>query len=183
MEVPVTSHGRVIYSVLVNVTPEEHVGILKQKWYKLRGHPVSHGLGNLFNFVSKLRKPGENLFPSLVPVEYKGVIVTYARVDVEEVDDLKRHRWTLTREGYAQFWNEILRKSFLMHRYVMNFPEDLVVDHLTWNRLDNRTSFLRVCTRAENARNGTDGWNFGKRAGAGAEPRVRWFHEFHINIG
>ena len=163
MEVPVTSHGEVIYSVLVNVTPEEHMEILKRKWYKIHGRPVSRGLGDLFNFVSKMRMPGENLYPSLVPVEHKGVIVTYARVDAEEVDDLKRHRWSLTQKGYAQFWNGILRKSFLMHRYVMNFPEELVVDHLTWNRLDNRSCALRACTRAENARNGTNGWNFGKR--------------------
>ena len=54
MEVPVTSHGEVIYSVLVNVTPEEHMEILKRKWYKVRGRPVSRGLGDLFNLVSKL---------------------------------------------------------------------------------------------------------------------------------
>jgi len=162
MEVPVTSHGRIIYSVLVNVTPEEHRTILKQNWYKLRGQPVSHGMGNLFNIVSKLRKPGENLFPDLVPVEFKGVIVTYARVDTDDVDDMKRHRWNLTREGYAQFWNKILMKSFTMHRYVMNFPDELVVDHLTWNRMDNRKGHLRVCTQADNARNGSGGWRFGK---------------------
>jgi hypothetical protein len=166
MEVPVTNHGTVLYTVLVNVTPEEHAHILKHKWYKLKGQPVSRGLGNLFNFVSKLRKPGEEVCEThrrdLVPVEHKGVIVTYARVDHEDVDDLKRHRWTLTREGYAQFWNGIMRMSYTMHRYVMNFPEELVVDHVGWNRLDNRKGMLRACTRAENARNGSGGWLFGK---------------------
>jgi hypothetical protein len=44
----------------------------------------------------------------------------------------------------------------------MNFPEDLVVDHLTWNRLDNRKTHLKPCSQAENARNGSAGWNFGK---------------------
>ena len=63
MEVPVMGHGEFLYNVRVNVTPDEHSLILKQNWYKLRGQPVSRGLGNLFNFVSKLRKPGENLFP------------------------------------------------------------------------------------------------------------------------
>ena len=165
MEVPVMSHGKFVYSVLINVTPTEYHAILKQKWYKLKGQPVSHGLGNLFNFVSKLRKPGENLFPDLVPVEHRGSVVTYAQVDPEDLSDLKRHTWTLTREGYAQFWNGIMKRYFTMHRYVMNFPDKLVVDHLGWNRLDNRKSMLRVCTRAENARNGTDGWNFGRKLG------------------
>jgi hypothetical protein len=54
-------------------------------------------------------------------------------------------------------------RYFTMHRYVMDFPEALVVDHITWNRLDNRKAHLKSCTQAENARNGTNGWNFGKR--------------------
>jgi hypothetical protein len=163
MEVPVTCHGNFLYSVLVNVTPMEHESILKHKWYKLKGQPVAHGPGNLFNFVSNLRKPGENLFPDMVPIEFKGVIVTFARVDPEDLSDLKRHAWKLTPEGYAQFWNGILKKYFTMHRYLMNFPEDLVVDHLTWNRLDNRKAHLKPCSQAENARNGSAGWNFGKK--------------------
>ena len=162
MEVPVSCHGNFLYSTLVNVNPAEHELILKHNWYKLKGQPMTRGLGNLFNFVSKLRKPGENLFPNLVPVEFKGTIVAFAYVDPEDVDDLKRHRWTLTPEGYAQFWNKILRKSITMHRYVMNFPEELVVDHLTWNRLDNRKAHLKSCTQAENARRGAGGWNFGR---------------------
>lgn len=162
MEVPVTCHGNFLYSVLVNVTTVEHESILKHKWYKLKGQPVAHGLGNLFNFVSNLRKPGENLFPELVPIEFKGVIVTYARVDPEDISDLKRHTWKLTPEGYAQFYNGILKKYFTMHRYLMNFPENLVVDHLTWNRLDNRKAHLKPCSQAENARNGAAGWIFGK---------------------
>jgi len=164
MEVPVTSHGNFLYSVLVNVTPVEHEAILKHKCYKLKGQPVARGLGNLFNFVSKLRKPRENLFPDLVPIEFKGVIVTFARVDPEDLSDIKRHRWTLTHEGYAHFWNGILKRYFTMHRYLLNFPEKLVVDHLTWNRLDNRKAHLKPCSQAENARHGSAGWNFGKYA-------------------
>ena len=163
MEVPVTCHGDFLYCVLVNVTPVEHESILKHKWYKLNGQPVTRGLGNLFNFVSKLRRPGENLFPDLIPVEHRGVVVTFASVDPEDQSDLKRHVWKLTPEGYAQFWNGILKRSFTMHRYIMNFPEELVVDHLTWNRLDNRKAHLKPCSQAENARNGSAGWNFGKR--------------------
>jgi hypothetical protein len=162
MEVPVSCHGKFLYSTLVNTTPEEHTLILKHNWYKLKGQPMTHGLGNLFNFVSKLRKPGENLFPELVPVEFKGTIVAFAYVDPEDTTDLKRHRWTLNQEGYAQFWNKILKKSITMHRYVMNFPENLVVDHTTWNRLDNRKDHLKPCTQAENARHGAGGWNFGR---------------------
>jgi hypothetical protein len=50
-----------------------------------------------------------------------------------------------------------------MHRYVMDFPDSMVVDHLSWNRLDNRADHLRICTVAENNRNGTNGMMFGKK--------------------
>jgi len=71
MEVPVTCHGNFLYSVLVNVTPGEHESILKHKWYKRKGQPVAHGAGNLFNFVSNLRKQAENL----LPINLKGRVV------------------------------------------------------------------------------------------------------------
>ena len=157
MEVPVESHGSVIYMIRVNVSPEEHSLILKQKWYKLKGQPVSRGLGSLFNFVSKLRQPEENLFTELVPVWKEDKVVAYAYVDTEDAPELKRHHWKLNKQGYAY------SGTVLMHRYVMEPPEGLVVDHIKWNRLDNRKEMLRVCTQAENARNGSAGYRFGKR--------------------
>ena len=163
MEVPVESHGSVIYSVRVNVSPEEHDLILKYKWFKLKGQPTSRALGNLFNFVSNLRQNKENLFPDLVPIWKGDKVVTYAYVDQDDIMDLKRHHWTLTQQGYAQFWNKILTKSFTMHRYIMNFPEGLVVDHIRWNRLDNRKNMIRICTQTENTKNGSNGYRFGKK--------------------
>jgi hypothetical protein len=122
---------------------------------------VGRDIGNLFNFVSKLRKSGENLFPGLVPIWHRGKVVTYAYVDPDDISDMKRHTWNLTDQGYAQFWNKILGRFVTMHRYVMDFPEGLVVDHIYWNRLDNRKKMLRICTPAENARNGSNGFRFG----------------------
>jgi hypothetical protein len=162
MEVPVESHGSVIYMALVNVSSEEHESILKHKWFKWKGQPVNRNIGNLFNFVWALRKSGENFFPDLVPVLHMGKVVTYVRADQDDIEDLKRYEWTLTSQGYAQSWNKIIGKSVTMHRYIMDFPEGLVVDHVTWNRLDNRKGSLRVCTQAENARNGSNGFLFGR---------------------
>jgi hypothetical protein len=156
------SKGVRIYSVRVNVTELEHEFINRFKWYKLRGQPVAHGIGNLFNHVANLRALGENLFPELVPVQHRGKVVVFADVDDDFVDDLKRHIWRLDREGYAYFLNPILKRGIYMHRYIMDFPIDMVVDHLSWNRIDNRINHLRICTSAENNRNGTNGMMFGK---------------------
>jgi hypothetical protein len=152
-----------IYSVRVNVTKAEHDALVCFNWYKLRGQPVAHGIGNLFTYIAKLRVTRENLFPDLMPIEHNGKVVAFADVDDYMVDDLKRHVWRIDREGYAYFFNPVTKRCIYMHRYIMDFPDDMVVDHLSWNRLDNRVNNLRICTVAENNRNGTNGMMFGKK--------------------
>ena len=40
-----------------------------------------------------------------------------------------------------------------MHRFLMNAPEDMVVDHINRNGLDNRRENLRLTTASMNSRN------------------------------
>jgi hypothetical protein len=105
--------------------------------------------------VSAWRNPNEVLYcdEGLVPVEKDGKCVAYAQVDPDDYADLMRFRWRVNAEGYAEFRNKILNTNVSMHRYIMNFPEGRVVDHIGWNRLDNRKHMLRSCTVAENNRN------------------------------
>jgi len=44
-------------------------------------------------------------------------------------------------------------KRFLLHRFIMNAPDNLMVDHINHNTLDNRRSNLRICTNQENRQN------------------------------
>lgn len=80
----------------------------------------------------------------LIPLN-KGL---FAKVDNEDFDKLKTHNWSITVAGYAE--NRILK---LMHRFIMNYPEDMVIDHINGDKLDNRKSNLRVCTQQENTCN------------------------------
>lgn len=155
MDIPVLNKGAHLYTAKLNVTPPEADWILERKWHKLRGQPWSKEFGNLFDLVAAWRNPGEVLYltEGLVPVLRQGRCVAYAQVDAEDHHDLMRFEWTVDHEGYAQFRNRILSMSVSMHRYLMDFPEGLVVDHIRWNRLDNRRSMLRICTVAENNRN------------------------------
>lgn len=72
----------------------------------------------------------------------------YALVDEEDYERVMQYNWHLTKQGYA-YNHEV----GLMHRFIMNPPDDMEVDHIFHNKLDNRKSQLRVCSTAENSRN------------------------------
>src|SRR5690606_33289030 len=78
------------------------------------------------------------------PEDYKLIPLTrgkFAKVDNEDFDRLKDINWCYT-NGYAN--NTIIR---LMHRYIMNAPDHLEVDHIVQEAtLDNRKSNLRLAT-------------------------------------
>lgn len=52
---------------------------------------------------------------------------------------------------YVGLWHE--GKATLLHRFVMNFPEGRIIDHVHGNPYDNRRENLRVCNKSENTLN------------------------------
>ena len=88
----------------------------------------------------------------------------FAIVDAEDYDRLNNYKWCLTRTPHTNYamrrtkgkrvnGKRVKRKVIMMHRFIMNAPRHLVVDHINHNGLDNRKANLRLCTRAENNRN------------------------------
>ena len=72
----------------------------------------------------------------------------FALVDDADYEVLSKYLWRLS-NGYPT----TSIRSTRMHRFLMNPPAGLVVDHINGDRLDNRRSNLRVCTHRDNLRN------------------------------
>lgn len=69
-------------------------------------------------------------------------------IDKEDFLLVNNYTWRLTKNGYA--YNRV--KGYL-HRYLMNPSTKFDVDHISRDRLDNRRSNLRICTRSQNNMN------------------------------
>ena len=70
-----------------------------------------------------------------------------ALIDIEYVDLIKKYKWYSSHDYVHN--DEVGR----LHRYIMNPPENMVVDHINRNPLDNRICNLRICTQHENSMN------------------------------
>ncbi len=77
-----------------------------------------------------------------------------AIVDADDYPSLIRYKWHMIRNKrifYAS--GKMNKRNMPMHRFIMDPPKGMVVDHINHNGLDNRRSNLRVCTLAQNIRN------------------------------
>lgn len=71
--------------------------------------------------------------------------------DPEEFDLIKPHKWRLTKDGYLLTSDPANRQTGIyMHRLIMQPSSDMQIDHINGNKLDNRRSNLRLCTRQQN---------------------------------
>jgi len=82
-----------------------------------------------------------------------------ATVDDADFDWLSRWKWTYMSSGYAyrqepigRWWDRKLRTVF-MHRFIMDAPAGMYVDHINHDTLDNRRCNLRIVTPTQSLRN------------------------------
>lgn len=90
---------------------------------------------------------------------------TYGRVDIKinyhvyigkQLDKLKINvEYNKSKNDYYAYVM-IKGKRIRLHRYIMNCPDGLVVDHINGDTKDNRISNLRVVTQKENLKNRMD---------------------------
>ena len=76
-------------------------------------------------------------------------------IDKEDLEKVKKYHWTIRKiynnfYAYSGFWN---KKAISLHRYIMNCPDGLVIDHINRNTLDNTKKNLRICNNLVNLKN------------------------------
>lgn len=80
-------------------------------------------------------------------------------VSDKDYDKLNQYTWhvmkTKFNKLYARRWScsGKSKKAILMHREILNAPNNMQVDHINNDSLDNRRDNLRICTRQQNTQN------------------------------
>jgi hypothetical protein len=81
----------------------------------------------------------------------------FALVDDDDYEYLSQYKWRGDAKGYARYsvYSKPQKKilTVMMHRLILNTPDDLHTDHWNGDRLDNRRSNLRVATMQQNMAN------------------------------
>ena len=78
-------------------------------------------------------------------------------VDTEDVDKIKDYCWSVNKSGYVD--TKVNGKGIRLHRFIMNTPDDMIVDHINRKPWDNRKCNLRNTTVNVNTRNVSKGKN------------------------
>lgn len=72
-------------------------------------------------------------------------------VDFEDFEKIKPYCWLSDKQGYLIMQKN--HKQAKMHRFIMQPPENMVIDHIDGNPANNRRGNLRVCTQQQNMMN------------------------------
>jgi len=108
-----------------------------------------------------------------------------AIVDAIDFDRVNTHRWAALvqaggRRVYAHRGAHIngRRIEMRLHRFIMNAPPQLHVDHIDGNTLNNTRANLRLASNAQNLANQTKGqgvgWGHGSRFKGVSPHRTKW---------
>ena len=78
-----------------------------------------------------------------------------AIVDKEDYEKVIQYTWNYGKHGYASTSLCNPKRMLLMHRLIINAPDNKHVDHIDGNTLNNCKSNLRLCSVIENCRHRT----------------------------
>jgi len=76
-------------------------------------------------------------------------------IDTEDLNLVSKYNWCVYKKYKKNYLycRSTKKPQIGLHRLIMSFPKDKVVDHINHNTLDNRKENLRVCINKQNLRN------------------------------
>ena len=103
-----------------------------------------------------------------------------AIIDKEDLDKVKGYKWGMCHNYVSTLYN---RKRILLHRFIVDCEDDMMVDHIDGNPLNNTKSNLRIVTSQQNALNkDTKGIGNNKRIGVTFSKRHnKWLAKIQVN--
>lgn len=96
---------------------------------------------------------------TLLPLQNGG----FAQIDDEDLPRVQGHKWRRWddnrkpgRTSYSGYYKPVDGKQTIvfLHRFIINAPDGIRVDHRDRNGLNNQKSNLRLCTQSQNKANG-----------------------------
>jgi len=81
----------------------------------------------------------------------KGRETARALIDLEDVERVRKHKWSLNDKGYVRC--RVRGKTVYLHRFLLGAEPGQEVDHINLNKLDNRKRNLRFCEHVQNCWN------------------------------
>lgn len=99
-----------------------------------------------------------------------------ARVSDADFERVNRYKWSCDGNGYVCRMESFVdadgtrrRRKVMLHRFILNAPSHLQVDHINHDILDNRRQNIRLVTRQQNRANSRP-----KRGGSSRYKGVHW---------
>jgi hypothetical protein len=84
----------------------------------------------------------------------KVIFLTKGKISlIDDIDYLlvTTRKWSFTEQGYAV--SGIGKNRHYLHRFLLNAPKGVYVDHINGNKLDNRRSNLRIVNPTQSRHN------------------------------
>lgn len=76
-----------------------------------------------------------------------------AVIDLEDVERCNEIKWSVGKFGSPYDMYYLVARGLTFHRFIMDAPKGMDVDHIDGDTMNNRKENLRICTRQQNSMN------------------------------